>query len=79
MSPLELPERPERVCGYTLTPIFRFLRDQAPQVDQIRWTPSIMETQCEAFSFLMSDLCGITVNEGDVPFYTCLYAAQPEE
>ncbi|MCU0598011.1 MAG: protein-glutamine glutaminase family protein, partial [Desulfobacterales bacterium] len=53
MSPYELPERPARICGYTITPVFRFRSDQDPQFDQLRWTPSTLETQAGAFEWLM--------------------------
>ncbi len=79
MSPYELPERPSRICGYTITPVFRFRSDQDPQLDQLQWTPSVLETQVGSFEWLMQDQYGLEVAEEEIPFYTSQYNAQPED
>ncbi len=79
MASYELPERPARICGYTITPMFRFRWDQDAQVDQLRWTPSILETQHDGFSNTLQELYGVTPGESDIPLYTCAYSPQGEE
>jgi hypothetical protein len=78
-SNFELPRRPSRICGYTITPIFRYRWDQEPVVDQLRWTPSTLETQCDGFKNILADDYGFIIEDGQVPFFTSLYDAKPEE
>jgi hypothetical protein len=78
-SNFELPERPSRICGYTITPIFTYRWDQAPVIDQLRWTPSTLEIQCDAFKNVLAEDYGITIEDEKVPFFTSIYDALPEE
>jgi len=78
-GPYEDLERPERIYGYTITPIFTARWDQAPLADQLKWTPSQMETQSGAFKSFMSDSYGITVSDSDEAFYTCIYTPHDED
>jgi hypothetical protein len=73
----EPQDPPERICGYTITPMFTFRWDQNPMdlVDQLQWTPDTMVTQTEAFRSLLSMDYGVTVNAGDESGYTCVYTA----
>lgn len=79
MSGFELPERPSCICGYTITPIFCYRWDQTPVVDQLRWTPSTLETQCDAFKTVLAGDYGITVQDAQIPFFMSIYKARPEE
>jgi hypothetical protein len=78
-SNFELPERPSRICGYTITPIFTYRWDQTPVVDQLRWTPSTLEIQYDAFKNVLTDDYGLSIEDAKVPFFTSIYDAQHEE
>lgn len=78
MGGYEVPERPERICGYTITPVFTFRWDQTPLIDQLKWAPSIMQTQSDGFKNYMNTSYGITVSDNDESFYTGIYTSHDE-
>ncbi|MBN1781221.1 hypothetical protein JW948_08865 [bacterium] len=78
-GPYEELDRPDRLCGYTLTPIFTARWDQDPLADQLKWTPSGMKTQSEAFKTFMNMTYGITVEDSSEAFYTCWYSPHDED
>jgi hypothetical protein len=78
-GPYEELDRPDRACGYTLTPIFTARWDQEPLADQLKWTPSTMKTQSGAFKTFMNASYGVTVDDDDEPFYTCIYTPHDED
>jgi hypothetical protein len=76
MGAAYLPQDPpERICGYTITPMFTFRWDQTPMdlVEQLQWTPDSMITQTGGFQSLLSMDYGVTVSDEDAPWYTCGY------
>lgn len=70
--------RPPCLCGCTITPIFRFRWDQDPLVDALRWTPSDLETQLDAFGGVLESEYGLIVDEGQLPWFTSDYVCQDE-
>lgn len=71
-------ERPERLCGYTLTPVFTWRWDQDPLVDAIRFTPGTMLVQFEGFKTVLRTSYGITLADEEIPLVTSIYAPLPE-
>jgi len=71
-------ERPERLCGYTLTPIFTWRWDQDPLVDAVRFTPGAMLVQFEGFKTVLQSNYGITLADEEIPLVTSIYAPLPE-
>ncbi len=78
-GPYEELDRPDKLCGYSLTPIFTARWDQEPLADQLKWTPSTMKTQSGAFKAFMNDSYGVTVDDGDEAFYICIYTPHDED
>ena len=70
--------RPPCLCGYTITPIFRFRWDQDPLVDVLRWTPINLETQLDGFGFILESEYGLSVDASVLPLFTSNYASQDE-
>ena len=74
-----MPEsRPSRVCGYTITPIFTWRWDQDPLAGAIRFTPSTMLTQTEAFKTILQTDYALALPDEQLPFVTSRYAPKTE-
>jgi len=73
MSNWQVEETPEKLCGYTITPMLTFRSDQEPQVQGVKDALSTMVVQTYAFQSLVMDTYGIDVPIESVPFITSLY------
>jgi MYXO-CTERM domain-containing protein len=76
VSGFEPPPEPERVCGYTITPMFTTKWDQDIQFDQIRWSPETMETQLGGFKTVLQTDYGYVPSDAEIPFITSRYTAK---
>ena len=80
LNGFELPPEPNRLCGYTITPMFKMRWDLPIQFDQLGWTPSTMEVQTLAFMTTLSDGrygYDLEIPISDVPFFTSRYVGKP--
>lgn len=70
--------RPERLCGFTITPMFTFSSDQKPLVDVLRGAPSILKEQFDGFKQLIYREYSLIIDDEIVPEITSRYDSQPE-
>lgn len=73
MSNWQVEETPEKLCGYTVTPMLTFRSDQEPQIQGVIDALSTLVVQTYAFQTLVMDNYSIDLPIEVVPFITSLY------
>ncbi|MGC8738912.1 MAG: protein-glutamine glutaminase family protein [Candidatus Hydrogenedens sp.] len=73
MNNWQVEETPEKLCGYTTTPMLTFRSDQEPQIQGLIDSLSTLVVQTYAFQTLIMDTYGINAPFESIPFITSLY------
>ncbi len=73
MSNWQAEEIPQKLCGYTITPMLTFRSDQKPQIQEVIDALSTLVVQTYAFQTLVMDSYGIDLPIEVTPFITSLY------